>query len=97
MGDRAISSGRGSVLILALLGTLFAAPTLSAQSHSFGIEINGVLCGYAEVDTELLRRVDGVAAVLFTLARRKARSSSSVGTARWSTARPTGCSPGASR
>ena len=30
-------------------------------------------CGYAEVDAELLRRVDGVAAVLFTLARRKAR------------------------
>jgi len=30
-------------------------------------------CGYAEVDGELLRRVDGVAAVLFTLARRKPR------------------------
>ncbi len=32
-----------------------------------------VACGYAEVDVELLRRVDGVAAVLFTLARRRSR------------------------
>ena len=38
-------------MILALLSTFFVTSALPAQSYTFAIEINGVLCGYAEVET----------------------------------------------